>query len=125
MVKCMLEILNYISEIIASNLEISMPASWACFTAYAAWYFTSAKQCAPLTYKEARMLWEIHKQKTQCQSKKWHEIRRKDRMIGFKCDCGYKHVQKRPLTANTSIERETVQSQTSVFDKLHTTHKST
>ena len=128
----MLDILNHIFEVFASNLEILfsnleilMPASWACFTAYAAWYFASAKQYAPLTYKEARILWEIHKHKTQCDSKTWHKIRRKDRVIGFKCDCGYKHIQRKPITANTSIEEEAVQQQTSVFDKLHTTCKST
>jgi len=125
MVKNMLEILNYILEMVAPNSEILMPALWACFTTYAAWYFTSAKHHTPLTYKEARMLWEIHKQETQCKSKKWHKIRRKDRIIGFKCDCGHKHIQKRPITTNTPTERETAQTQTSVFDKLHTTHKST
>ena len=124
-VKYMLEILNHILETVAQNSKILMPALWTCFTAYAAWYLTSAKQYAPITYKEARVLWEIHRQKARCESKRWHKIRRRDRMIGFKCDCGYKHVQKRPITANTSTESETVQTQTSVFDKLHTTHKST
>jgi hypothetical protein len=127
----MLDILSHIFEIFASNLEILFsnleiltPALWACFTAYAAWYFASAKQYAPLTHKEARILWEIHKRKTQCSSEKWHKIKRKDRVIGFKCDCGYKHIQRKPITANTSIEEEAVQQQTSVFDKLHTTCKS-
>jgi hypothetical protein len=120
-----LEVLASNLEILVLNLEILMPALWVCFTAYAAWYFASAKKYAPLTHKEARILWEIHKQETQCNSSRWHKIRRKDRVIGFKCDCGYKHIQRKPITANISIEKGTVQPQTSVFDKLHTTCKST
>ncbi|MCW3993937.1 MAG: hypothetical protein NWE85_05175 [Candidatus Bathyarchaeota archaeon] len=80
-------------------LEILMPTMWTCFTVYAAWYFTSAKHYAPLTLNEARLLWRIHKNNTRCTSRKWNEIRHSGSIIGFKCECGYKHVQKRPVVS--------------------------
>jgi hypothetical protein len=84
---------------VENMLEILMPTMWTCFTAYAAWYFTSAKQYAPLTLNEARLLWKIHKQSTHCTSRKWNEIRHNGSIIGFKCECGYKHVQKKPVAS--------------------------
>ncbi|MGB9693363.1 MAG: hypothetical protein ACPLYF_00800, partial [Fervidobacterium sp.] len=28
-------------------------------------------------------------------------IKRRGKIIGFKCECGYKHIQKRPIVAST------------------------
>jgi hypothetical protein len=78
-------------------LEILMPTAWACFALYVIWYFTSAKDYAPLTPKEAELLWKIHRQKAGCNMNKWREIRRKGKLVGFECACGYRHVQKRPI----------------------------
>lgn len=117
---------TFMNNLIAMNtLEILLLTSWVSFTAFASWYFTSAKHHVPLTRKEAEMLWTIHKHNVQCKARKWHEIRRKDRMIGFKCDCGHKYIKKRPVIANTSVETVRVQSRTSAFDELHTTYEST
>jgi len=76
---------------------ILLPAVWTCFAAYTTWYLTSAKQYAPLTLEEARLLWKIHKQEAQCKAKRWREIRHRGKIIGFQCECGYKHVQKKPI----------------------------
>lgn len=98
-------------------LNILMPTIWACFIIYTAWYLTSAKRYAPVTLAEARLLWKIHKQNTQCNARKWREIRRRDKIVGFECECGYKHVQKRPITANTPALH--IHSQTPIYNKLH------
>lgn len=91
-------------EVSTSILNMLMPISimlvpplWVCFAVYAIWYFTSAKRHAPLTPNEAKLLWKIHKQNIKCGAKKWRELKRGDRIIGFECECGYKHVQKRPI----------------------------
>lgn len=97
MVKNMLEIFMKVLEIVMNNYKILMPTLWVCFAAYATWYFASAKHYAPLTLKEARLLWKIHKQKAECDARKWREIRRKDKIVGFECECGYKYMQKRPI----------------------------
>ncbi len=82
-------------------LDILMPTLLVCFAVYTTWYFTSAKHYAPITPNEAKILWEIHKQKRSCKARKWREIKRRGKIIGFECECGYKHVQKRPIVANT------------------------
>jgi hypothetical protein len=79
-------------------LEIIAPTLWATFAAYAVWYLTAAKDYVPLTRREAEILWKIHRQNANCNAKKWHVVMHKGKIIGFKCECGYKHVQKRPIT---------------------------
>ncbi|MGC8895880.1 MAG: hypothetical protein ACP5LB_03800 [Candidatus Bathyarchaeia archaeon] len=81
-------------------LEMFAFASWTTFIVYATWYFTSAKDYAPLTTYEAKILWKIHKQNIGCNGKKWQIIKRGGKIVGFKCECGYKHIQKRPIIAS-------------------------
>ncbi|MEM3696553.1 MAG: hypothetical protein QXQ94_03490 [Candidatus Bathyarchaeia archaeon] len=81
-------------------LEILAFTLWTIFVVYATWYFTSAKHYAPLTPYEARLLWKIHKQDISCNGRKWQIIKRGGEIIGFKCECGYKHIQKRPIVAS-------------------------
>lgn len=80
-------------------LEIRAPTMWTCFTVYAARYLMSAKHYAPLTLNEARLLWKIHKQNTRCESRKWNEVRHNGSIIGFKCECGDKYIQKKPVAS--------------------------
>lgn len=122
MVKSMLEIIMSVLEILSPMSEILMPTLWLCFVAYAAWYYMFAKKYAPLTRKEVRILWKLHKQNVGCKAKKWQEIRRKDRMVGFECECGYKHVQKRPIAASMPVSH--VSQVSPVFYKMHTTYES-
>jgi len=105
-------------------LEILVIVIWGFLTTYTIWYFTKAKNYAPITLNEARLLWKIHKRNMRCTSNKWRSIQRKGRIIGFECECGYKHIQKRPIVANTpALQLETANSQLA-FDKLHTSYKS-
>ena len=78
-------------------LEILSSTLWVCFLLYATWYLTSAKDFAPLTREEAELLWKIHKQDMGCKAKRWYEIRHEGELVGFECECGYVHVQKRPI----------------------------
>lgn len=87
------------SDIFMSNLWIIMPTLWACFIVYATWYSTRAKHYAPITPMEARQLWVIHRQGTDCTFKKWRQIKHNCQTVGFECGCGYRHVQRRPITA--------------------------
>lgn len=88
---------------------------------YLAWYFTKAKRYSPITQTEAKQLWTIHKHNARCNSKKWHQVRKGKVTVGFECECGYKHLQKKPLVAHAPAA---INSQISAFDQLHTTHRS-
>jgi len=122
MVKSMLEIITSMLEMLSPMSKILVPMLWLCFAAYAAWYCTSAKKYAPLTREEIRILWKLHKQNVGCKAKKWQEIRRKDNIVGFKCECGYKHVQKCPIAASTPALH--VGQVSPVFYKMHATSES-
>src|SRR3972149_7404423 len=102
-------------------IEILALALWACFTTYITWYFTSAKKYAPITPNEAKTLWKIHRHNIGCNARKWREISRRGKTIGFECECGYKHIQRRPIVANTPTQ--TVQTETAL-DRMHTSYKS-
>jgi len=106
---------------VKNMMEIIMVTLWVCLATYTIWYFTSAKNYAPITSKEARILWKIHKRNILCGARKWREIKRGGRIIGFECECGYKHVQKRPIVANTPSPN--INPQTSAFDKLHAPYR--
>jgi hypothetical protein len=78
-------------------LEIIIPTIWTCLAVYSMWYFTSAKQYAPLTPQEAKILWKIHQKRSGCKSKKMRKIRHKDTLVGFQCSCGYRYIKKQPI----------------------------
>jgi len=106
-------------------LETLVIALWACLAAYALWYFTLAKHYFPITFKEAKILWKIHKQHISCNAKKWRLIKHGNKIIGFECGCGYKHIQKRPIVANSPNPNiKSTSSEITAFEKLHTSYKS-
>ena len=79
-------------------LTIVLPALWVSFICYMVWYATSAKRTEPITIDDAKMLWKIHKKGSSCTGHKWQLLRRRNGKIhGFKCECGYKYTQERPL----------------------------
>ncbi len=82
-------------------LEILAFVMWTSFVAYVTWYFTSAKHNVPISLGEARVLWMIHKQDQNCNARRWREVKSKDQIVGFECECGFKHIQKRPLVASS------------------------
>ncbi|MCS7113857.1 MAG: hypothetical protein RMJ15_02820 [Nitrososphaerota archaeon] len=98
-------------------IEIIAPIIWAGLIIYIVWYFVGAKHYAPLTHDEAKILWKIHKQNARCPSKMWKEIRRGKKIIGFECECGYRHIQKRPIKSNTP--NPAINDQVSILRELH------
>lgn len=76
-------------------------SAWTFFTGYLVWYITSAKCDAPLTVNDAKVLWKMHKQSTNCAGHKWRRIRCKSgKVLGFECECGYKYTQKRLISSS-------------------------
>jgi len=76
---------------------VLIPAIWLSLGFVTAWFLLSAKRVVPLTRKEAETLWKVHKQNTLCMAKGWREIVRGNKIIGFECECGHKHVQKKHI----------------------------
>jgi hypothetical protein len=68
--------------------------SLAFFVAY---LLLSAKHFAPLAIDEIETLWKVHKQSTFCKAENWIGITKKQKMIGYKCECGHYHIQKKPI----------------------------
>ncbi|HLE74569.1 MAG TPA: hypothetical protein VI864_00795 [Candidatus Bathyarchaeia archaeon] len=81
-------------------LTIILATAWASFTGYLLWYVTSAKRNVPITVSDAEILWRLHKKSTNCAGHKWRLIKRRNRISGFECECGYRYTQKRPLISN-------------------------
>jgi hypothetical protein len=97
--------------------EISVPVLWLVLLVYALWYFLSAKDYVPLDSREALLLWKIHKQQAKCGAKGWRKIQRRNKIVGFKCECGYKHLQKRPI--NISELTLYIQPETAIYGNVH------
>jgi len=79
------------------NSGALIPGLALCFGFYIGYLLLSARNVVPMTPEEVELLWRFHKQKDCCKAETWHEITKEDKLIGFECDCGFKHVQKKPL----------------------------
>ncbi len=81
-------------------LTIILPTVWASFAGYLIWYVTTAKRNVNITLEDAKTLWKIHKNSANCTGHKWQPLsRRGGKIAGFRCECGYKYTQKRPLVS--------------------------
>jgi hypothetical protein len=111
-------------QMVNKMLEILMFATWASLIGYAVWFFTAAKHYAPITPDEAKILWKIHKQRLQCASTRWRPVKRGNHVIGFECECGFMHVQRRPLVSSApALPVRPQRSHTSTITKLNTACK--
>jgi hypothetical protein len=91
--------LGYILGLLESFLEsgVLIPGLALSFGFLVAYLLISAKHYVPLTAEEVETLWKFHKQKTNCQAKKWREIKKTKKIVGFECECGHNHIQKKPI----------------------------
>jgi len=78
-------------------LNTLLLTAWSGLAACAV-IFSLAKRSAPITANDAKVIWTMHKKTAHCSGHKWQPIKRKkDKIVGFRCECGYKYTQKRPL----------------------------
>ena len=89
------QILGLLGALMDSGVLI--PGLALCFGLYIAYLIISARHDAPMTKEEAETLWKFHKTKTCCKAKTWNEITKKNKLIGYECDCGFKQTQKKPI----------------------------
>jgi len=88
--------LTQIIEILFGS-GVLIPAIWLSLGFVIAWLLLSATLSVPMTQEEIDTLWTFHKQKTKCKSKTCKQIIKKSNIIGFECECGFNHIQKKPL----------------------------
>jgi len=91
--------LEQILELLRTILDsgVLIPGLALAFGFYIAYVFLSAKNDVPMTKEEAETLWKFHKQKDCCKAKTWQEITKKNKLVGYECECGFKHIQKKHL----------------------------
>jgi len=76
---------------------------WVALSVYVVWFFFKAKTVQPLTIDDLALTWKLHKQKSGYKSSRIHGlIKENDEIVGFKCDCGYKFIQKRLITQRST-----------------------
>jgi hypothetical protein len=89
-------------------IDLLVWAFWFIFGAYTFWFFTHAKTLQPLTLDALALTWQIHKQQTACNASYINSIFAKNNyIVGFKCDCGYEFIQKRPITKKVPTNIQT------------------
>ena len=91
----MAQVLGLFEVILDSGVLI--PGLALCFGFYIAYVLLSARNVVPMTSEEIDTLWKFHKQTKCCKAETWHEITKKKKIIGYECECGFKHIQKKPL----------------------------
>jgi hypothetical protein len=84
-------------------LELLIGGFWLALAVYCFWYFFLAKTFQPLTLDDLALIWQLHKQQTGCTASRIHSLlERNDKVVGFKCECGYEFQQKRLITQRVS-----------------------
>jgi len=57
-----------------------------------------AKRNQVISFDDAKLIWTMHTKDSGCNQRKWQIIKRKkNKIVGFRCECGYEYKQKRPL----------------------------
>jgi ribosomal protein L18E len=88
---------------------------WMTLIAYVLWYFFRAKTVQPLTIDDLALTWKVHKQRDRCNASRIHSlIKENDEVVGFRCECGYKFIQKRLITQSPQeqhVSISTIQKQ--------------
>jgi hypothetical protein len=80
-------------------LEIILIILCPAAAIYITWFLFGAKTHQPLTPEEVTLQWEVHKQRTGCNTKRPPTmIKINNKIVGFKCKCGYEYNQKRLIT---------------------------
>jgi len=80
------------------ELALATLATWLCLVVYIIWFSALAKDYVPLTGRETTVLWKLHKRQTACSSTKFETVRHKNKLVGFRCACGYEYLSKRLIT---------------------------
>jgi hypothetical protein len=73
-----------------SHPEFLVPTMWVTFGCTLSWYLLSAKTYKEITTREVDLLW-------RSVAKKFEQITKGKRIVGYRCQCGHKHLQKRPI----------------------------
>ena len=60
-----------------------------CFGFYVTWLLLSAKRIVPIPRDDFEMPWKFHKQKTRSRDTEMREIVRRNKIVGFECQCRY------------------------------------
>ena len=76
---------------------VLIPGLALCFGLYIVYILLSARNVVSMTSEEIDTLWKFHKQTKCCKAETWHEITKKNKLIGYECECGFKQIQKKPL----------------------------
>jgi hypothetical protein len=81
------------------DLTLLLWAFWFIFGAYSFWFFSKAKTIQPLALDDLALIWKLHKQQTGCTAPSILSLLAKNnKIVGFKCNCGYEFLQKRLIT---------------------------
>jgi hypothetical protein len=104
------------------SLWIFAPTLWTCLVTYAAWFLARAKRYSSISPTVAKQLWTIHRHNDGCGGKKWQMLTKGKNTIGFRCECGYEHVQKKPLLGYSSVILN--RQEVTTLDSLHAAHES-
>jgi len=73
-----------------------VPTLWVSFGVTLAWFMLSAKRYHTIDAYELKMLWKTQ-QFNNCSANEFEPIKKGEKTIGYRCECGHQYVQQRPL----------------------------
>ena len=94
--------------VLGKMLDVFVCVSWFLLGGYSLWLLTRAKKPQQLSLDELVLLWKIHKQQARCNTplsrmKPIMDPHSKE-FSGFRCECGYQYVSKRPIVQRHALD---------------------
>lgn len=90
-------------------LDLLMAGCWITLASYVLWFLFKAKTVQPLTLDKLALTWRVHKQQKGCTAANIHSlIKENNEIIGFRCECSYKFIQKRLITQRPVERRASI-----------------
>ncbi len=82
-------------------INILLAGSLAVFLGYFCWYVFVGKTLQPVTTEQIDLMWRLHKTQSGCKGSRITDLLSyKEKVVGYKCECGYEFKQKRLLAQN-------------------------
>jgi hypothetical protein len=81
--------------------DVLLAGSLVFFIAYFCWYLFVGKTLQPVTTEEIELMWRLHRTQTGCNGSRITDLLSyRNKVVGYRCECGYEFRQKRLLAQN-------------------------
>ena len=82
-------------------ISVLLAGSIVVFVGYFCWYVFVGKTLQPVSAEEIDLMWRLHRMQTKCNGSRFTDLLSyREKIVGYRCECGYEFKQKRLIAQN-------------------------